>query len=181
MTYNTRQQGFALLIALVMGLSLVAPAAADNTVTLEVRSGDLSFFIDDFSMGSINYEDAPITLNGAMTLHIDDGATSVNGYGITINGSDFTGGEFGGIIEDQNFTITGAGAIHHHNGQDPAGTTAYASGNIGNGTPLFNAPVGSGNGQYSQPYSVQLFVPGDGSARPGNYTATLVLTSGLPF
>lgn len=182
----TRAKLFGLAGAAALSLSLVAPAMADDSVTTEIQPGDLTAYVSAATITAFEYSHAAHTVDGTMTLNVDDSTGSNSGWFVTIESSDFvwsegTGGaESGTDIPAANFALTSAGTPAMTAGQavDPTnGPKVPETSPIGElGTPrtVVEAAEGYGNGTYTQELGVDLDIPAYSAA--GTYTGTLTTT-----
>jgi hypothetical protein len=179
---NLRGKIVSVLGAAVLSAGLAAPAIAQSTG--QTRTADIDVQIGTADDGgtltfsfiqNIPFEDVPFsnndqTVNGGMTVSVQDTRGLSQGWQLTISGTNFTSATSDDIIPVGNFVLD-AGAVTVVSGRaNPLPTvndfTMSTTPNV-----LLNAASGSGNGRYSVPITGTLVIPGGTDI--GLYSSTL--------
>lgn len=181
--YRVARVGGGIALAGALAIGIIAPAAAENAVTLNITGGSYSASVADAALTAVNYSHSDQNQTGSMTLTADDSTGTGAGWNVTIQSSDFaySGTSTGGsAIPAANFAITTANAPSASAGQviDPTNgpmvPAAGATGTLDQARKVLQAAPDYGLGTYTQALDVQLAIPG--MARAGTYTGTLTVT-----
>lgn len=165
-----------------MALTLVAPAAAVDTVDTTVTGGSRTASIADLTLPGLNYSHSDQTTGGTMQLSVNDETGTGDGWNVTVLAGDFayTGDNAGSAIPAANFNLDSIADPVLVSGQaiDPTGGPLADSANVGtldSARKVIHADAGYGSGSYTQDLPVTLTVPGETLA--GAYTSTLTVTN----
>lgn len=173
---------FGLVCGITLLASMVAPAAAIDTVIQPLMGGVRTASVANLTLSTASYAHTDQANNGAMTLSVDDSSATGLGWNVTIQSSAFaySGAYNGNTIPAANFAITLANAPAFTAGQaiDPTNgpkvPSSNATGTLDVARKVLQANAGYGQGSYSQLLTVSLTIPGQ--SREGNYTGTLTVS-----
>jgi hypothetical protein len=182
---NLRGKIVSVLGAAVLTVGLAAPAMAQSggqtrTADIDVRigtaedGGTLTFsFIQNIPFEDVPFSNNDQTVNGGMTVSVQDTRGLSQGWQLSISGTDFTSATSDDVIPVGNFSLD-VGAVTVVSGRaEPLPTATDFV--MGTGpTVMLNAPANSGNGRYSVPVTGTLVIPGGTDI--GLYSSTLTGT-----
>jgi hypothetical protein len=169
-------------VALVLLGGFAAPAFAADTGSsvatgASVTGGDLTATLaGDVTFAAVAASHADQSpAPQATSVAVNDLTGTAAGWDATIVATDLTNG--GATIGAANVGLSSFGALTATSGA-VTGITPGTAGPINTAVTLLAAPVGDGDGDYAQAFSLGLTVPGDSTA--GTYAGTLVVTIAPP-
>ncbi|MEJ7839676.1 MAG: WxL domain-containing protein [Thermomicrobiales bacterium] len=164
-------------IAILGFAAVTAGAFAQNEVTQEITSGQLSASVEDADLTTIAYSNVAGSTSGTLALTVDDSRGIGTGWSVSISSSDFIYDDTSPIgldIPNTGFNTTGFGTLVVNAGQAAPAPSVGAGGTFSSDVTILSAVDASGSGNYTQAFGVSLDIPAQSQA--GTYLATLTVT-----